>query len=104
MRRTAWTQHWRPSPWATRRQTATPRSELCSLSRPRLLLLGCIVGSALPSAHACRRAKAAFEAYYAEQLEVMKAQKPGLRLMQYKSMIFEKWQRDPRNPRNQKPE
>lgn len=29
-------------------------------------------------------------------------EKPGLRLMQYKSMIFERWQRDPRNPRNQK--
>lgn len=27
-------------------------------------------------------------------------EKPGLRLMQYKSMIFERWQRDPRNPRN----
>lgn len=27
--------------------------------------------------------------------------KPGLRLMQYKSLIFEKWAKDPRNPRNQ---
>lgn len=26
--------------------------------------------------------------------------KPGLRLMQYKSLIFERWQKDPRNPRN----
>lgn len=31
-------------------------------------------------------------------------EKPGLRLMQYKSMIFERWQKDPRNPRNQRPE
>ena len=29
--------------------------------------------------------------------------KPGLRLMQYKSLIFEKWSKSPLNPRNQKP-
>lgn len=51
-----------------------------------------------------RRAKAAWEAYYAEQLEILKQDKPGLRLMQYKSMIFERWQKDPRNPRNQRVE
>lgn len=49
----------------------------------------------------CRRAKAAWEAYYEEQLVVLKEDKPGLRLMQYKSMIFENWQRSPLNPRNQ---
>ena len=31
-------------------------------------------------------------------------EKPGLRLMQYKSMIFDRWQKDPRNPRNQRVE
>lgn len=50
-----------------------------------------------------RRAKAAWEAYYEEQLPLMKEKKPGLRLMQYKSMIFENWQRSPLNPRNQVP-
>ncbi|PSC73388.1 putative tRNA N6-adenosine threonylcarbamoyltransferase isoform A [Micractinium conductrix] len=54
--------------------------------------------------HPEKRAKAAWEAYYAEQLEVMKQEKPGLRLMQYKSMIFDRWQKDPRNPRNQRVE
>lgn len=58
------------------------------------------VANACGCSTACRRAKAAFEAYLAEQLEVMKSEKPGLRLMQYKSMIFERWQKDPRNPRN----
>ncbi|KAL6782373.1 hypothetical protein ACKKBG_A06530 [Auxenochlorella protothecoides x Auxenochlorella symbiontica] len=51
--------------------------------------------------HPERRAKAAWEAYYEEQLAVLKEDKPGLRLMQYKSMIFENWQRSPLNPRNQ---
>ncbi|PRW61227.1 coiled-coil domain-containing 124 [Chlorella sorokiniana] len=52
--------------------------------------------------HPEKRAKAAWEAYYEEQLAQLKEEKPGLRLMQYKSQIFERWQRDPRNPRNQK--
>jgi hypothetical protein len=51
--------------------------------------------------HPEKRAKAAWNAYYEEMLPVMKEEKPGLRLMQYKSMIFDKWQKDPRNPRNQ---
>lgn len=51
----------------------------------------------------CRRAKAAWEEYYAAQLEELKQEKPGLRLMQYKNMIFETWQSSPLNPRNQVP-
>ncbi len=31
------------------------------------------------------------------------ADKPGLKLNQYKNMIFEMWQKDPTNPRNVKP-
>lgn len=50
-----------------------------------------------------RRAKAAWEAYFETELARMKEEKPGLRLMQYKSMIFENWQRSPLNPRNQLP-
>ena len=38
----------------------------------------------------CRRAKAAWEAFYAAQLPELKEQKPGLKLMQYKSMIFDR--------------
>ncbi len=39
----------------------------------------------------CRRAKAAWEAFYAAQLPELKEQKPGLKLMQYKSMIFDRY-------------
>ena len=48
-----------------------------------------------------RRSKAAWEDYYARMLPKMKEEKPGLKLMQYKSRIFEMWQRSPENPRNQ---
>ena len=41
--------------------------------------------------------------FYAERLEQMKKEKPGLRLMQYKSKIFDEWARSPLNPRNQAP-
>jgi hypothetical protein len=51
--------------------------------------------------HPEKRAKAMWEAYYAEQLPILKEEKPGLRLMQYKSMIFDRWARSPLNPRNQ---
>lgn len=51
----------------------------------------------------CRRAKAAWESYFETELVRMKEDKPGLRLMQYKSMIFETWQKSPLNPRNQAP-
>lgn len=51
--------------------------------------------------HPEKRAKAAWNVYYEEMMPVMKQEKPGLRLMQYKGMIFDKWQKDPRNPRNQ---
>lgn len=53
--------------------------------------------------HPEKRAKAAFEEYMEEKLPELKEEKPGLRLMQYKSMIFDMWQRDPKNPRNQTP-
>ena len=44
-----------------------------------------------------------WEAFFEAMLPEMKQEKPGLRLMQYKSMIFELWQRSTQNPRNQKP-
>jgi len=45
----------------------------------------------LPVLALCRRAKAAWEAYYEKMLPEMKEDKPGLKLMQYKSRIFEMW-------------
>ncbi|KAI3432305.1 hypothetical protein D9Q98_003865 [Chlorella vulgaris] len=50
--------------------------------------------------HPEKRAKAAYQAYLDEQLPLLREEKPGLRLMQYKSMIFERWQKSPNNPRN----
>lgn len=49
----------------------------------------------------CRRAKAAWEDHYAAQLPILRQEKPGLRLAQYRNMIFEEWQTNPLNPRNQ---
>ena len=51
--------------------------------------------------HPERRAKAAWESYYERELPLLKEDKPGLKMMQYKNLIFEKWQRSPENPRNQ---
>lgn len=51
--------------------------------------------------HPEKRAKAAWKEYYERELARMKEEKPGLKLMQYKSRIFENWQRSPENPRNQ---
>lgn len=65
------------------------------------LCLGLPLRSLTPSLWpVCRRAKAAWEEYFAEQLPLMKESKPGLKQMQYKNRIFENWQKDPRNPRN----
>lgn len=38
-----------------------------------------------------RRAKAAFASYFERELPIMKEKKPGLKLQQYKSRIFEQW-------------
>jgi len=35
-------------------------------------------------------------------LPEMKEEKPGLKLMAYKSKIFDEWQKSPENPRNWK--
>jgi hypothetical protein len=51
--------------------------------------------------HPEKRAKAAFATYFERELPIMKEKKPGLKLQQYKSRIFEQWQRSPENPRNQ---
>jgi hypothetical protein len=50
--------------------------------------------------HPERRAKALFAAYFERRLPEMKEEKPGLKLMAYKSKIFDEWQRSPENPRN----
>lgn len=46
--------------------------------------------------------KALYNAYYAEQLPLLREQNPGLKLSQLKDRIFENWQRSSENPKNQK--
>lgn len=60
-----------------------------------------IGGDSTSDRHPEKRAKAAWKEYYERELIRMKEEKPGLKLMQYKSRIFENWQRSPENPRNQ---
>lgn len=48
-----------------------------------------------------RRAKAAWAAYYEEQLPLVKQEMPGLKLNQYKDKIWKTWQKSPQNPMNQ---
>lgn len=51
--------------------------------------------------HPERRQKAAYAAYYAAMLPVMKEEYPGLKLSQYKERIFDAWKTAPENPMNQ---
>ncbi|EJD49055.1 DUF1014-domain-containing protein [Auricularia subglabra TFB-10046 SS5] len=51
--------------------------------------------------HPERRFKAAFEAYQERELPVIKKEHPGLRLQQYKDLLFKQFQKSPDNPFNQ---
>ncbi|BGP56270.1 hypothetical protein JCM8202_001411 [Rhodotorula sphaerocarpa] len=51
--------------------------------------------------HPERRFKAAFEAYKAEELPIMKKEYPGLRLQQYNDRLYENFKKSPQNPFNQ---
>lgn len=48
-----------------------------------------------------KRMKAAYRAFEESQLPLMRESKPGLKLSQYKQLIFTAWQRSPENPLNQ---
>ncbi|KAK7024040.1 DUF1014-domain-containing protein [Favolaschia claudopus] len=48
-----------------------------------------------------RHPEAAFEAYQERELPNARAEHPGLRLQQYKDMIFKQFQKSPENPFNQ---
>eukprot|EP01024_Parvocaulis_polyphysoides_P015902 TRINITY_DN17033_c0_g2_i1.p2 TRINITY_DN17033_c0_g2~~TRINITY_DN17033_c0_g2_i1.p2 ORF type:complete len:224 (+),score=60.76 TRINITY_DN17033_c0_g2_i1:37-708(+) len=48
--------------------------------------------------HPERRMKAAWKAFYERELPMVKEEKPGLRLPQYREMIYKKWQKSPENP------
>lgn len=51
--------------------------------------------------HPERRFKAAFEAYMERELPELKKDYPGLRLQQYKDLMFKSFQKSPDNPFNQ---
>lgn len=52
-------------------------------------------------AHPERRFKAAFEAYQERELPQLRKDQPGLRLQQYKDVLFKQFQKSPDNPYNQ---
>ncbi|KAJ2800905.1 hypothetical protein H4R20_003880, partial [Coemansia guatemalensis] len=65
-------------------------------------------GSALKGAQAVvgdrhpeRRAKAAYEAYKAIQIPLIKQENPKLRQSQIDQLVFKSWKKAPENPRNQ---
>ncbi|KAI0062071.1 DUF1014-domain-containing protein [Artomyces pyxidatus] len=51
--------------------------------------------------HPERRFKAAYEAYQERELPNIRAEHPGLRLQQYKDLLFKQFQKSPENPFNQ---
>ncbi|KAF8913410.1 hypothetical protein CPB85DRAFT_1299721 [Mucidula mucida] len=51
--------------------------------------------------HPERRYKAAFEAYQERELPNLKVDHPGLRLQQYKDLLYKQFQKSPENPFNQ---
>lgn len=51
--------------------------------------------------HPERRFKASFEAYCERELPELKKDRPGLRLQQYKDMLFKQFQKSDENPFNQ---
>ncbi|KAJ4475612.1 hypothetical protein J3R30DRAFT_3501162 [Lentinula aciculospora] len=51
--------------------------------------------------HPERRFKAAFEAYQERELPNIRKEHPGLRLQQYKDLLYKQFQKSPENPFNQ---
>ncbi|EFJ52978.1 hypothetical protein VOLCADRAFT_120131 [Volvox carteri f. nagariensis] len=51
--------------------------------------------------HPEKRMKAAWKAYEERNLPILKQDKPGLKMSQYKDMLWKSWQKAPENPLNQ---
>eukprot|EP01102_Stenamoeba_stenopodia_P011992 TRINITY_DN3731_c0_g1_i2.p1 TRINITY_DN3731_c0_g1~~TRINITY_DN3731_c0_g1_i2.p1 ORF type:complete len:257 (+),score=100.98 TRINITY_DN3731_c0_g1_i2:59-772(+) len=51
--------------------------------------------------HPEKRLKAAYLAYESANLPVLRQENPGLKLSQYKEMLWKQWQKSPENPLNQ---
>lgn len=52
-------------------------------------------------AHPEKRMKAAFKAYEERVIPELRAEKPGLKMTQYKDLVWNKWKKAPENPMNQ---
>ena len=52
--------------------------------------------------HPERRLKAAFKKYEQEQMPMLKASNPKMRMSQLKQILYKQWQKSPENPLNQK--
>ncbi|KAK7198641.1 hypothetical protein NESM_000827700 [Novymonas esmeraldas] len=48
--------------------------------------------------HIGKRARVLYKAFYAEHLERVKEERPGLRRAQYNDVVWEMWQKSPTNP------
>jgi len=59
-------------------------------------------GGDIVDKHPEKRLKAAWEAFEAERLPILKAENPNLRLSQLRQMIRKEWQKSPENPLNQR--
>mmetsp|Transcript_10124 Transcript_10124/g.61585 ORF Transcript_10124/g.61585 Transcript_10124/m.61585 type:complete len:187 (-) Transcript_10124:973-1533(-) len=55
-------------------------------------------GSSTPDRNAEKRMKALYFAYQERELPKIRAEKPGLKLSQYKERIWQAWQKSPENP------
>jgi hypothetical protein len=55
-------------------------------------------GAGADDRHPERRAKAAYAAYCDRELPRLRAEKPGLKLSQYKDLMWTAWRKDPANP------
>lgn len=53
-----------------------------------------------PVAYAHRRMKAAWKEYEEAMVPQVKQEKPGLKMSQYREMVWKLWQKAPENPMN----
>lgn len=67
-----------------------------------LAQIGTLNAPELPAdRHPERRLKASYKAFEEAELPVLKEEKPGLSLTQYKDMLWKAWKKSPDNPLNQ---
>lgn len=80
---------------------ATAVEEATTVDEALKLLAVSDSGEAAVDRHPERRVKAAYNAFEAARLPILKAENPSLRLSQLKQLIFDEWKKSPENPMNQ---